>query len=457
MAGDIKSRINGRFNLQNHRLYCIGIGGVGVSALAELMKQAGCEIAGSDMDYNEYCRHLEDIGVHIAPSGHRAENVPAEPFDAVIFSGAVKSTNPELSYLLKRDRAMNWHRGEFLGEFSRCFDRWVSVAGSHGKSSVSAMLSWILHCHGVDSGMMIGASYSDNSPRVSLGNGDIFVTEADENDHALTLLQGELALITNIDGDHAWNQEALDQQELEFRMFCRQHRRQICVDSANTRRVLAEVPEVEFLGGEKLARLEALMPERFLEYERTNGALAIAGAEHLGIKPEDAAGYMASYPGIKRRQSVLFESEKLQIVEDYAHHPAELAASLKVLQKRSGNRRMVVVFEPHRYERLTKYFNEFVSILSAPHLDVRLMDVFSAWKVQSIDSFDSADLAEAIRRHGGKAVLMPGENVNAMAAALLKEAADDSQPRQIALIGAGNIHELAGQLMSLVNSNEPKP
>ena len=82
---------------------------------------------------------------------------------------------------------------------------------------------------------------------------------------------------------------------------------------------------------------------------------------------------------------------------------------------------------------------------------------FSAWKVQSIDSFDSADLAEAIKRHGGKAALMPGENVHAMASALYQEAADDSQPRQIALIGAGNIHELAGQLMALVNSNEPKP
>lgn len=457
MAGSIKSRITQRFSLKNHRLYCIGIGGVGVSALAELMLQAGCEIAGSDMDYNEYCRHLEDIGVHIAPVGHRAENVPASPFDAVIFSGAVKSTNPELSYLLKRDKAVNWHRGEFLGEFSRCFDRWVSVAGSHGKSSVSAMLSWILHCHGADSGMMIGASYSDNSPRVSLGNGDIFVTEADENDHALTLLQGELALITNIDGDHAWNQEALDQQELEFRMFCRQHRRQICVDSANTRRVLAEVPEVEFLGGEKLKKLEALMPERFLEYERTNGALAMAGAEHLGIKPEVAAEYMASYPGIKRRQSLLLESDRLQIVEDYAHHPAELAASLKVLHKRSGGRRMVVVFEPHRYERLTRYFNEFVEILSAPHLDVRIMDVFSAWKVQSIDSFNSADLAAAVNRRGGKAGLLPGENVSAMAAALLKEAEETPEARQIALIGAGNIHELANQMMILVNKNEMKP
>ena len=118
---------------------------------------------------------------------------------------------------------------------------------------------------------------------------------------------------------------------------------------------------------------------------------------------------------------------------------------------------MVVVFEPHRYERLTRYFNEFVEILSAPHLDVRIMDVFSAWKVQSIDSFNSADLAAAVNRRGGKVGLLPGENVSAMAAALLKEAEETPEARQIALIGAGNIHELANQMMILVNKNEMKP
>lgn len=451
MAGDIKSIICQKLQLKERRVYCLGIGGVGVSALAELLKLAGCEVAGSDLTYNEYCRHLEDIGVAVAPQGHRESNVPTEKFDAVIVSGAVGFSNPEVSLLLRRDCAMNWERGEALGELSRCFKRTVSVAGAHGKSSVTAMLGWILRQTGVDAGLLIGASYSDDSPRVTLGNGDILVTEADENYHSLPMLQGELALITNIDGDHAWTAEALEQQEREFRMFCRTHRHQIAIESENTRRVLGDVDTVQYLGKKELAQLDALVPERFLDYERINAALAIAGAMHLNVEGSQAGAALASYPGINRRQTLLLETDKLQVWEDYAHHPAELSASLQVLKKRAGSRRLLVIFEPHRFERLNKYFDLFADILSDPAVDVMLMDVFSAWQVEKLDVRDSADLAAAVNKLGGNAQLLQG-TAESMAVKVQQELAQSSSPRAAAFIGAGNVHETVKKFTALIKS-----
>ena len=453
MTGDIKSRIYEKLHLKNKRVFCVGIGGVGVSALAELLMQAGCRVAGSDMAYNSYCRHLSELGARIAPAGHREENVPREEFDAVIASGAVDFSNPEIALLLARDNATPLWRGEALGELSGCFERTVAVAGSHGKSSVTAMLSWILRKHNIDSGVMIGASYNDDSPRVILGNGDIMVTEADENDHGLTMLSGELALITNIDGDHAWTDNELQLQERDFRILSRGVRHTICVDAPNARRVLAENPAVEYLGGARLAQLDAIVPERFVDYERTNVALAIAGAEYLGVPAAQAAQYMESYPGIKRRQTLRFESEQLQLWEDYAHHPAELAGSLRVLAKRAGRRRRVVVFEPHRYERLAKYFDEFIAILSDPALDVRVMDLFAAWKMAGVDALSSADLVKAVNDKGGNARLLHGRNYPLLADQLLAEMLADGLPRQVALIGAGNVHELAEKMTALLENN----
>lgn len=453
MTGDIKSRIRQRLNLKNNRIFCVGAGGVGVSALAELLVQAGCQIYGSDMTCNSYCRHLESLGVKIAPAGHRAENVPPLKFDALIATGAVNFSNPEIALLLARDGVTPLWRGEALGELICCFERGVAVAGSHGKSSVTAMLSWILHKHNIDSGVLIGASYADDSPRVLMGNGDILVTEADENDRGLTMLQGELALITNIDGDHAWTAEALEEQERDFRTLSRQFRHTICIDSPNTRRVLEAYPGIDYLGGARLAELDAMVPERFVDYERSNAALAIAGAEYLGVPAALAAQYIESYPGIKRRQCLLYSSEQIMLWEDYAHHPAELAGSLRVLAKRAGSRRQVVVFEPHRYERLSKYFDEFVNILSDPELDVRVMDLFAAWKMAGVDAVSSNDLAAAVNRKGGHAQLLSGRNYPVMADQLLAELLADGCARQVALIGAGNVHTLAAEMTDLLKNN----
>ncbi len=336
-------------------VHCIGIGGIGVSAIAELLLDCGCKVSGSDMELNSNCAHLSKLGAVIAPAGHRAENVPDHPLGGGIMTAAADMTNPEVQALLLK-KALVWRRGEFLGELCKAYKRPVMVAGSHGKSSVSAMLGWIFKQCSIETALLLGAHYQDHSRNACAGNGDILIAEADESDNSIKYLSGELALITNIDGDHAWDAKALDAQYKAFLSFGKAFKKVICVDSENCRNVLNGLKNVEALDSKRIAELGAMVPERFVGYERINAALALAGAEYLQISLADAAGALASYPGLQRRQSELLRSRKFVLLEDYAHHPAELAASLEVIKKRYPGYQITLLFQPHRYQRLQHYF-----------------------------------------------------------------------------------------------------
>ncbi|MBR7145894.1 MAG: hypothetical protein IKD10_13280 [Lentisphaeria bacterium] len=428
--------------LSEYTIHFIGIGGIGMSALAEILCEGGFKVSGSDAEYNSTCRYLAGMGVNIAPAGHREENIPADGCAAAIMTSAAQQNNPEAVKLL-RDNIITWGRGEFLGELCRCYKRTVMVAGSHGKSSTSAMLGWILRKLGNDAGLVIGARYNSSERNARLGSGDILVGEADESDNTHALLSGELALVTNIDGDHAWSKEAVAEQEQKFRIFGANFRKTLYLASENCRRIFANCPNAEPVSEEKFKYMDSLVPGNMLGFERTNAVLALTGAEYLGFDPVMAAEALKSYPGIRRRQTVIMVSPDncITVLEDYAHHPHELACSLEVIRLRYPAHKLTVVFQPHRYRRLLRYFDDFVRILSDKTLSVKVLPVFCAWEQLLIDGRESADLVAAINAAGGKAELLSLDAPERSAETLLKECPATEQTL-IALIGAGDIDRL---------------
>ena len=438
--------------VSNNSIHCIGIGGIGVSALAELLHEGGFKVSGSDAEYNDCCAYLASLGISVAPAGHREENVPAGGCGAVIMTAAAAMNNPEIATLLRKN-AMAWKRGEFLGELCRCYQRPVMVAGSHGKSSTSAMLGWMLRQIGVDAGLLIGARYNSTERNARLGNGDILVAEADESDGTHALLSGELALITNIDGDHAWNDAELAEQERRFRIFAGNFRKTFYIASPNTSRILADCRSAVAIADDKFKYLTDLVPGNLLGYERSNAALALAGVEYLGYDLNKAADALKSYPGIKRRQmiSAVSADKHLTVLEDYAHHPQELACSLELMKLRYPDHERVVVFQPHRHRRLFHYFKDFVRVLSNEQIAVKVLPVFCAWEQPLIDGMESIDLVNAVNKAGGRAEFLSMENVEFAAEKLIDEFGKLSRPVLIALIGAGDIDRLAKVLAGMVD------
>lgn len=430
--------------LDGRHVHCVGIGGIGVSAIAEWLLEAGYSVSGSDIELNAACRELSDAGAVIAPAGHRKENLPDTHCAGAIITAAAELSNPETAELL-RNNVMVWKRGEFLGEISRCYHRPVMVAGSHGKSSTAAMLGWIMQKNSIDAGLLLGARYNGPTRRTRCGNGDILIAEADESDHTLIMLKSHLALITNLDGDHAWTPEELQAQEKQFAYFARNAAHTLYIGSEKCNAVLGSFENCHALSGESLQRLLNLVPAWMLGYERMNAALAIAAAEYLqAVSATEAAAALNDYPGIGRRQSVVFSSENgnLIVLEDYAHHPTELAASLEVIKARYANRKPVIFFQPHRYQRLQKYFHEFKNILSDPAIEVKLLPVFSAWENPQLDVPDSLELAKSINNSGGRATAL-GDDYLSQASAIAMTLSRSTEPVLAAFIGAGDISKLS--------------
>ena len=430
-------------------VHCVGVGGIGVSALAQLLLEGNYKVSGSDLEANSNTRAVTNAG-GVVGVGHDRKNLPPELCTGAIISAAVDLKNVEVAELL-RQGVLTLRRGEFLGELCGCYRRPVLVAGSHGKSSISAMLGWILRKSGVDAGLLVGAHYNDhNFPYAKLGDGDILIAEADESDGTIALLKGYLAVINNIDGDHAWNREQQTEQEMCFRRYAAAADLTMYVDSADTRRVLGDLPNCRALEAGYLQQLSSMAPERFAGYERSNAAVAMIAAEYLGIAFDQSAALLQVYPGIERRQCETYRApdDRIIVLEDYAHHPTELAASLELLRERYAQYQLVVVFQPHRYQRLQFYFDDFVRILSAKDLQVKVVPVFSAWSPVLIDGMDHTDLVRAINAAGGNAEVYD-KDYNLMAADLAETAKNSAGAVLIALIGAGDVNLLSSQLSDI--------
>jgi len=406
------------------KLHFIGIGGAGMAPLARIALERGHLVSGSDNESNRKTAELAAAGAKVY-CGHRAEQLPPDA-ELVVYSSAVSQANPELAAALARG-VRTLRRGAFLAEFANGCARTVAVSGSHGKTSVTAMLGWILFRTRPDAGWLIGGEVH-GFPAARAGSGDIFVTEVDESDGTHVLVRPWCGVVPNVDDDHDWSVGGAGQLRENFARFGAQSGQLLYFDEPQARALYRELPQASAVSAADLPPSAPLAG-----YMRLNGALARRAALALGLEAAAVDEALCCYPGVERRLTVRGRAGRLTVIEDYAHHPAELAQSISTLRELYPGRRLEVIFQPHRYARLAKYFDRLAQELRQAD-SVTVVPVFAAWC--ETGTVGGAELAQAV----GPAARYSTESWEALGRRL------SETPREaetvLAVIGAGDIGEL---------------
>ena len=364
-------------------IHFIGIGGAGMAPLAELTLAQGICVTGSDEADSAKIHKLRSLGAKIS-IGHSAENLP-ENAELLVYSSAVGEDNCERVKAAKLN-IPQIRRGAYLAELAKSYRRCVSVTGTHGKSSISSALVMILRACGFNPGFTIGAEVA-GLPSCAAGDGDIFVTEADESDGTHTLLDNHLAVIPNIEDDHEWSLGGADVLDKNFRTV-----------AANSAKILYySSPKCdELLNSHRDKTVLKDIPSKFANlcgFQAANARIAAEAAVILGCDREKAYKAAENYPQVARRMMLHKTGEDLIVIEDYAHHPTEVRSALELLRINYPEHHLRVFFQPHRFARLEKYFDEFAEVLKLAD-DVFIAPVFAAWC--ETGTTGAAELAKAV-------------------------------------------------------------
>ncbi|WP_295405464.1 UDP-N-acetylmuramate--L-alanine ligase [uncultured Thiocystis sp.] len=409
------------------RLHFIGIGGSGMSGIAELMANLGYEVAGSDLRESDVTRRLRGLGVEVF-IGHRAEQVTDA--DAVVVSTAIDEANPEIQ-AARAARIPIVRRAEMLAELMR-FYYGVAVAGTHGKTTTTSLVASILAEGGLDPTFVIGGRLNSAGANAKLGTTKYLVAEADESDASFLYLQPMISIVTNIDADHMRTYgndfNRLRSTFMEFLHHLPFYGLAVlCLDDDEVRSLIPMVPRsVRTYGTRPEADVRATdlhqegMYTSFLvhgadlrrplrvtlnlpgRHNVLNALAAICVALELGVDEEAIGRALAKFEGVGRRFVVSevtdAQGRNLLLVDDYGHHPRELSATLEAARAGWPGRRLVLVFQPHRYSRTQEQFEDFVAVLSSADALV-LCEVYPAGEAP-IPGADGRALSRAIRVRG---------------------------------------------------------
>lgn len=466
-----------------HTIHLVGIGGSGMSGIAEVLINLGYRVQGSDLRPNAATQRLTQLGAHIA-IGHAAAHVDGA--DVVVISSAVPPQNPEVMAALAA-RIPVVQRAEMLGELMR-FRYSIAVAGTHGKTTTTSLVASILAEGGADPTFVIGGRLKSADTNARLGSGRYLVAEADESDASFTHLQPLIAIVTNIDNDHLATHDG-DFERLKSSFVDFLHNLPfyglaiLCLDDATLAGVMPRVgrPIMTYgLSGAADVRAVNLrrngLQTRF-DVQRfgsaahggsgapltvtlnlpgthnvSNALAAIAVATELGIEDAAIARALAAFQGIDRRLQhigdVALAAGTVTIVDDYGHHPTEIAATLEALRQGYPGRRLVLAFQPHRYTRTRDLIDDFGRVLS--QADVLLVtEVYSAGEAP-ISGADGRAICRAVR---SRAQVEPVfvENVERLGAALqgMIRAGD-----VVVTMGAGNINAVSHGLPALLSQGQ---
>jgi UDP-N-acetylmuramate--alanine ligase len=412
------------------RIQCVhfvGIGGSGMSGIAEVMLSLGYEVQGSDLKANKQTRRLEGQGAKIF-IGHAADNI--DNADAVVVSSAVDETNPEVA--AARERLMPVvQRAEMLAELMR-FRYSIAVAGTHGKTTTTSLVASVLSEGGLDPTFVIGGRLKSADANARLGESDYLVAEADESDASFVHLKPMLSVVTNIDADHMSTYDGdIDKLRNGFIEFLHNlpfyGLAVVCIDDAGVRSVLGDIgrsvltyglaedadfraENIEFSAG--LTRFDVVRPgdreplHIALQlpgmHNVRNALAAVAIADELQVGDAAVVAALERFEGIDRRFQSLGEVEtkagRVMLVDDYGHHPTEIAATLAAARAGWPERRVVLVFQPHRFSRTFDLMDDFASVLSEADVVV-LLDVYAAGEAP-IAGADGRAMARAVRTRG---------------------------------------------------------
>ena len=449
-----------------NRVHFVGIGGAGMSGIAEVLVNQGFTVSGSDLSESRATRHLEKLGATVY-LGHSSLQV--EGADVLVVSTAVADDNPEL--VAARDlRIPVVPRAEMLAELMR-FRRGIAVAGTHGKTTTTSLTASLLAEAGLDPTFVIGGLLNAWGSNARLGAGEYLVAEADESDGSFLLLQPVIALITNIDRDHLETYENsfenLRKAFLEFLHHLPFYGAAVlCIDDEQvadmvpsvTRAVVtyglseqADVRASDLIQEGRMMYFRAHLPNQDDAIEVSlnlpgvhnvrNALGAIAIAWELGLDLPSIVDSLRSFEGIGRRFAEVGQfavpNGEVMVVEDYGHHPSELDATISAARAGWPDKRIVTVFQPHRFTRTRDLFDEFSQVLASSDVVV-LTDIYAAGE-EAIDGIDSGALCQSIRARGRVNPILVSD-VNDIPTELPAMLEDGDL---VLLLGAGNIGHMA--------------
>ena len=428
----------------DRRLHFIGIGGAGMSGLALVCAELGATVTGSDRSESSYMERLRAAGLEPIV-GHAAENLPEGA--EVVVSTAIGADNPELS--LARERGVEpIHRGALLAEL--CAEkRLIAVAGTHGKTTTTAMLVWALRALGADPAFFVGGEVPGLGPdgaaaNAGWGAGEWVVAEADESDGSFLRLKPEIAVVTNVEMDHHSRWGSIAELRAAFAEFVSSASAAVVPDdwhSSPTGRFVKYALTNRPVGGGEAAGLRLAVPG---EHNVLNARAALAALESAGFDPAAAAAALADFPGVHRRLELKGECDGARVYDDYAHHPTEVRAALGALREPAEGR-LIAAFQPHLYSRTKAFAEQFGAALALAD-EVAVLDVYPAREqpVGELEGVSGLDVARAAAdRMGGRRVLW----TPTLEAARQALAARIRSGDVLVTIGAGDVFRVGEQLV----------
>jgi UDP-N-acetylmuramate--alanine ligase len=410
-----------------HTIHFVGIGGSGMCGIAEVLLNLGYSVQGSDLKHGESTGRLQRLGARVM-IGHQAENVAGA--DVVVVSSAINATNPEVARALA-ERIPVVKRAEMLGELMR-FRYSIAVAGTHGKTTTTSLMASVLAEGGTDPTFVIGGRLKSAASNARLGAGEFLVAEADESDASFTHLQPMIAIVTNVDADHlATHGGDFEKLKLSFVEFLHNlpfyGLAVVCHDDVHARGLIPHIarPYLSY-GFDEGADVRAVEVERLAgrskftvlrpggapplpvtlnlpgRHNVLNALAVITVATELEIEDAAIQRALAGFQGIERRLQWIADVDtaagRVTIVDDYGHHPTEIAATVEAARQGWPDRRVVLVFQPHRYTRTRDLLDEFAQVLA--DADALLVaEVYAAGEAP-IPGADGKSLCRAIRTRG---------------------------------------------------------
>ncbi|MDH3359923.1 MAG: UDP-N-acetylmuramate--L-alanine ligase [Desulfobulbaceae bacterium] len=451
----------------NH-IHFVGIGGIGMSGIAELLVNLGYRVSGSDLRQSSITERLTGLGctVHI---GHQGEWIAGA--DVVVISSAVKEDNPEVQ-AAREALVPVIPRAEMLAELMRLKKYGIAIAGSHGKTTTTSMVGCVLAEAGLDPTVVIGGQVNSLGTNAKLGEGEFLVAEADESDGSFLKLSPVVEVVTNIDLEHLDHYHDIDEIKEAFLAFVDKipfyGAAIICLDDPYVtdlfplikKRVItygvacqADVHAREVVVDGFLSRFKVCANDEVLGeitigmpgiHNVQNALAAVVVGLELEIPFATIAEALQKFSGVQRRLQVKGEINGITIIDDYGHHPTEIRATLGAVRNAWPKRRLVVLFQPHRYSRTQGLYKDFCIAFHDADLLV-LSDIYPASE-QPIEGVTSEWLQEGIRQHGQRHVqLVP--DLNDMAS----EVKSLLQENDVVLtLGAGSINQVGEQLLALL-------
>jgi UDP-N-acetylmuramate--alanine ligase len=455
---------------QIRRVHFIGIGGSGMSGIALVAHERGLKVTGSDLKESRYMRSLLRANVQVTV-GHDAANVADPSIDVVVVSSAIPERNPEYRAAIERGLEI-WPRARMLAYLSQGRQT-LAVAGTHGKTTTSSMLATALDRLGADPTFLIGGVVDGYDSTARAGKGDFFVVEADESDGSFTWLDPALAIVTNVEADHLDHYAGLDEIRAAFGSFLDQ----VLVDgtlvvwdgspdlvelAANSGRKVYRYGlgqtsflrcepkgvgefDVVFSDGQRCSLRLASSPG---VHNMLNATAVMATLDILGFDRDAAASAISAFSGVRRRFDLIGKAAGITVIDDYGHHPTEVASTLKAASE-LGYRQVHVLFQPHRYTRTRALLDEFARAFDDADT-VTFMDVYSAGEAP-IPGVNSAALVEAVLAYD------PTTNVRAIRHRIdIPEtmAASAEAGDLIITMGAGDVTVLAPLILAAIRQRE---